>query len=193
MNRINIFLKLFVGRCRLLCIQIFNPKASVKIKSGGIIIPWSSDIEVASESNLRIGHSLSCRKNVVIAVRKNASLIIGDKVFINRNTIITSRKYIAIGNGVTIGPNVCIYDHDHNVHCRGDFNSESIVINSNVWIGSNVIILKGVTIGKGSVIASGCIVTKDVPENTILIQKRDNFLRPLDGIKNKGNLVGDNC
>lgn len=34
--------------------------------------------------------------------------------------------------------------------------------------------LKGVTIGEHCVIASGVIVTKDVPANTVLIQKRIN-------------------
>lgn len=39
-----------------------------------------------------------------------------------------------------------------------------------------MVILKGITIGENSVISAGCIVTKDVPINTILIQKRTNTL-----------------
>ena len=35
--------------------------------------------------------------------------------FINRNCVIVSKKEIDIGDRVTIGPNVCIYDHDHNL------------------------------------------------------------------------------
>lgn len=46
----------------------------------------------------------------------------------------------------------------------------------NVWIGANVIILKGVTIGENSVVSAGSIITKDVPANTILVQKRTNTL-----------------
>lgn len=52
--------------------------------------------------------------------------------------------------------------------------SDNVVVRRNAWIGANVVILKGVTIGENAVIASGAIVTKDVPANQILIQKRNN-------------------
>ena len=48
-----------------------------------------------------------------------------------------------------------------------------------MWIGAGAIILKGVTIGDNAVIASSCVVTKDVPPNTILIQKREGLLKPI--------------
>ena len=47
-----------------------------------------------------------------------------------------------------------------------------MAIGKNVWIGAGAIILKGVIIGENSVISAGSIVTKDIPANTILIQKR---------------------
>lgn len=107
---------------------------------------------------------------------------LGNGVFINRNTIITSRRSIIIEDGVTIGPNVCIYDHDHNVNNRGEYILQNVVVKKNVWIGSGVIILKGVTIGENAVVASGSVVTKDVPDNTILIQKRQSFLKKYERI-----------
>lgn len=58
------------------------------------------------------------RAGSVLTVRQGAHLKIGKSVFINRNTIIAARKSITIGDGVTIGPNVCIYDHDHDIHNR---------------------------------------------------------------------------
>lgn len=48
------------------------------------------------------------------------------------------------------------------------------------WIGASVVILKGVTIGENSVIASGSIVTKDVPANTLFIQKRQSFYKSIN-------------
>lgn len=59
----------------------------------------------------------------------------------------------------------------------GGYCVKEIYIDKNVWIGSNVVILKGVTIGADSVVASGCVVTKDIPANTILIQKRLNTVK----------------
>jgi maltose O-acetyltransferase len=43
-----------------------------------------------------------------------------------------------------------------------------IKVEDNVWIGANATILPGVTIGKNSIVGAGAVVTKDVPENTIV-------------------------
>lgn len=94
-----------------------------------------------------------------------------NSVFINRNSMIVSMEKIFIGSGVTIGPNVCIYDHDHNIGRRkGEetFCSSPVIIKQNAWIGANVVITRGVTIGKNSVIAAGAVVTSDVQENCIV-------------------------
>lgn len=36
------------------------------------------------------------------------------------------------------------------------------------WIGAAATILPGVTIGENSVVASGAVVSKDVPDNTVV-------------------------
>ena len=43
-----------------------------------------------------------------------------------------------------------------------------IVIKNNAWIGASATILPGITIGENSIVAAGAIVTKDVPNNTIV-------------------------
>lgn len=43
-----------------------------------------------------------------------------------------------------------------------------IHIGRNVWIGAGAIVLPGVTIGDGAVVAAGAVVTKDIPDNTIV-------------------------
>lgn len=52
-----------------------------------------------------------------------------------------------------------------------------MIIKKKSWIGAGVIILKGVTIGENCVVASGSVVTKDVPDNSILIQKRQSIYK----------------
>ena len=42
------------------------------------------------------------------------------------------------------------------------------LINDDVWIGANAIILRGVKIGIGAVIGAGAIVTKDVPNFSVV-------------------------
>lgn len=56
-------------------------------------------------------------------------------------------------------------------------NQKGITIEDNCWIGSNVIILDGVTIGEGSVIAAGTIVTKSIPRNSKVIDKRNKIIQ----------------
>ena len=43
-----------------------------------------------------------------------------------------------------------------------------VVIQDYVWIGAKCIILAGVTIGKGAIVAAGAVVTKNVPEFTVV-------------------------
>ena len=59
-------------------------------------------------------------------------------------------------------------DHDFMPEKRGNMTGKPIVIGKNVWIGANVTVLGGVTIGDNAIVAAGAVVTKDVPENTIV-------------------------
>lgn len=167
-----------LSRARITFLKCNNPHAQVVV-TGGLNISKDADIEVSNGSKLTLGRGLHVRKNTILAARDNAILAFGEGCFVNRNSIIIARRSIVIGNGVTIGPNVCIYDHDHDMRVHGSFFLASIEIKDNVWIGANATILKGVTIGEGAVVASGCIVTHDVPPHTILIQKRNSIYKDI--------------
>ena len=113
----------------------------------------------------------------------SGKLIIGPHVYINRNCNIVSHTFIKIGKKCTIGPNVCIYDHDHNFRSQNrdtEYVCKPITIGDNVWIGSNVIIIKGVTIGDNSVIAAGAIVKGDVPSNSIYVSNSEYSIKPIE-------------
>lgn len=166
----------FLSSIRLRIKSMLSPNSGI-VLTGFSRVNRNTAIEVANKSLLKIGKGVYTRQGVALSVRDGATLELGNGVFINRNTIITSRRSIIIEDGVTIGPNVCIYDHDHDVHNRGEYVLENMIVKKNAWIGSGVIILKGVTIGENAVVASGSVVTKDVPDNTILIQKRQSFFK----------------
>lgn len=149
-----------------------------KIEFGGqCLISSKCDLEIARNSSIHIGKRVTAEKNGLIAVRPSGTVFLGDGVYINRNCTIVAHQKIVIEDGVTIGPNCCIYDHDHDVMDRGSFITKSIHIGKNAWIGANVLIMKGVKIGEGSIVGAGCIVTKDVPSNSTLVQKRENIVR----------------
>jgi acetyltransferase-like isoleucine patch superfamily enzyme len=45
---------------------------------------------------------------------------------------------------------------------------KSVVLGNDVWVGANALILGGVTVGHGAVIAAGAVVTKDVPDYSVV-------------------------
>ena len=46
--------------------------------------------------------------------------------------------------------------------------AKPVTIGSDVWLGGNVTILPGVTIGNNVIVAAGAVVTKDVPDNSLV-------------------------
>lgn len=95
---------------------------------------------------------------------------IGKDVFINMGCKFQDQGGIFIGDGVLIGHNVVLatLNHAKSPKDRGTMIPAPIHIGNHVWIGSNATILPGVTIGDGAIVAAGAVVTKDVPDNTIV-------------------------
>jgi acetyltransferase-like isoleucine patch superfamily enzyme len=102
-------------------------------------------------------------------VHPRASLTIGPYSRIN-GVHISVRQSVTIGKRVRIGPYTLIMDSDfHDVYNRSkEGKVNPVVISDDVWIASRAIILKGVTIGRGSMIAAGSVVTRDVPEYSLV-------------------------
>lgn len=136
-------------------VNLISPRATIKTKG---------------KSKVTIGRQSTMRRNSELSAT-NAIISIGEKVFINRNCMIVAHKQIDIGDGTTIGPGVYIYDHDHDM--KGGYVTQQVCIGKNVWIGAACIILKGVTIGDGAVVGAGTIVTKNIPTNAVVYQKRN--------------------
>ena len=53
-------------------------------------------------------------------------------------------------------------------------------VSEKVWIGGNVTILPGVTIGNNVVVAAGAVVTKDTPDNTLVVGVPAKKIRDLE-------------
>lgn len=98
------------------------------------------------------------------------NLTIGKHVFFNSGCKFQDQGGITIGDGSLIGHNVVLATLNHNLdpEHRGDIIPSPIHIGRNVWIGSGATVLPGVTIGNEAVVAAGAVVTKDVPDNTIV-------------------------
>ena len=110
--------------------------------------------------------SYSCINNAV------GDVVIGDHTRIGiHNTIIGP---VTIGNHVNLAQGITVTALNHNfddttkrIDEQG-IATKPVVISDDVWIGANAVILPGVTIGRHVVVAAGAVVTKDVPDNTIV-------------------------
>lgn len=98
------------------------------------------------------------------------NITIGKNVFLNMGCKFQDQGGICIGDGTLIGHNVVIATLNHAMapQDRGTMIPAPVHIGKQVWIGSNATILPGVTIGDGAIVAAGAVVTRDVPENTIV-------------------------
>ena len=94
---------------------------------------------------------------------------VGKHSHINRGCTIDARAGINIGDNVSISHGVKLFTGSHDAQSP-HFNAvfAPITIDDYAWLGIGCIVLKGVHIGKGAVVAAGAVVTKDVPEYTIV-------------------------
>ena len=81
---------------------------------------------------------------------------------------------VCIGNNVNLAQGITVTALNHNfddttkrIDEQG-VSTKPVVIGDDVWIGANAVILPGVTIGRHCVVAAGAVVTKDVPDNTVV-------------------------
>jgi len=98
----------------------------------------------------------------------------GCRIMDKRLGLFGSEPYlIEIGHNVTLAEDVKLITHDGGVAILRDEHPGlnvygKILIQNNCFIGINAVILPNVTIGPNSIVGAGSIVTRDVPENTVV-------------------------
>jgi len=111
-----------------------------------------------------IGKTFSCDNGKKIHIGNNFTG--------NFNFTILDIREVYIGDNVMIGPNTLITTVGHPLTPMGRRNhigiAKPVHIGNDVWIGGNVTILPGVTIENNVVVAAGAVVTKDIPDNTLV-------------------------
>lgn len=96
-------------------------------------------------------------------------LNIGANSIIGNDAFLDARRGIDIGDNVNIGGHVQIFTLEHDPQ-DSEFGIKGgpVSIGDRCYIATRSIILPGVRIGEGAVVAAGAVVTKDVPEFTIV-------------------------
>lgn len=97
---------------------------------------------------------------------------VGDEFLANYNVTFLDVTNINIGDNVWIGPCTLIATVNHPLNPAGRRKhlgiAKEVTIGNDVWIGGNVTIVPGVHIGNNVVVAAGAVVTKDVPDNSLV-------------------------
>ena len=139
-------------------------------------------MKVIYGKQIKFGKQVTFRSGFTLMIDKGANVIIGNDVFFNKDCTVDAVESIKIGDGTIFGENVKIYDHNHKFRKRNEpikkqgYSSKAIEIGTHCWIGSNVVILKGAKIGNNVVVGAGTIISSEIPDDTIVKPKRDNFI-----------------
>jgi len=102
----------------------------------------------------------------------DAFVYIEEDVVIGNNCKI--RPHVFIPTGVTIeddvfiGPGV-LFTNDKYPKVSGEWTLRNIVVKKGASIGAGAVILPGVTIGQHALVGSGAVVTKNVPDDALVV------------------------
>lgn len=111
-------------------------------------------------------------------------VMIGDDCIIGLGSVLIGP--VAIGHHVMLAQHVVISGLNHEyqditipIKSQG-ITKAPIVIGDNTWIGANSVITAGVTIGKNCVVAGGSVVTRDIPDYTVVAGTPARVLKQYD-------------
>ncbi|MCE2028150.1 acyltransferase [Sessilibacter corallicola] len=98
---------------------------------------------------------------------------IGEHCSIPSYANVSDTPYIKMGNNVRLS-NCSVFGHDGSVNMlnrafgRKFDKVAKVEFKDNVFVGHGAIILPGVTIGPNAIVAAGAVVSRDVPEDSIV-------------------------
>lgn len=125
-------------------------------------------------SRLQTGHFVLIREQNIIGnnVSIGSYTNIEHHVTIEDDARIHSGVFIPefchLKKGCWIGPKVCFTNAKYPRGERVKDELKGATVGENAKIGANVTILPGIIIGKNALVGSGSVVTKNVPENTVV-------------------------
>jgi len=148
-------------------------------------VKLGADVKIFSFVNL-YGCSIGDRTKIGTFVEIQKGVSIGADCKISSHTFIC--EGVTIRNRVFIGHNVTFINDkvpratnpDGSMQSAADWVCEPTLIEEGVSVGSSVTILCGVRIGKNAVIGAGAVVTKDVPENTVVTGVPAKYLKTVN-------------
>lgn len=142
---------------------------------------------------------VGCRFDCFLGANPSAKkLVFGHNVQLNDYVHIVAMDSVKIGDNVLMASHIFISDNSHGSY-KGDENDTNpnvppikreyatapVSIGDNTWIGEGVIIMPGVTIGKGCVIGGHSVVSKSIPDFSVVVGSPAKVIKKFDFIDNR--------
>lgn len=123
-----------------------------------VYIGRGARIRVAEGGRLEVGAGLYLSENCLVQVNPGSRAALGEGVFMNANARIVAAESVRVGDHVMLGPNVCVYDHDHAFGedgVSGDLVTSPVEIGERCWIGANSLVTRGARIADRICVGGG--------------------------------------
>lgn len=120
------------------------------------------EIQARIEPGAIIRDRVTIGKNAVIMMGSilNIGAVIGENTMIDMNAVVGARAII--GKNCHVGAGAVV------AGVLEPPSNSPVIIEDDVLIGANAVLLEGVKVERGAVVAAGSIVTKNVPQNTVV-------------------------
>ena len=140
----------------------------VKIFNNVKIMSFSHLENVKIENNVNIGHFARLRPGTVLRSGSRVGNFVEiKKGKIGKNSKINHLSYIGdseIGQNVNIGAGTITCNYD-------GVKKSKTIINDDVFVGSNSSLVAPLKIKKKSIVGAGSVITKDVKENSLALER----------------------
>ena len=158
-------------------------------RGGGVEVHESALLE---SENVGKGTRIWAHTHILPGARIGEDCNICDQVFIENDVIIGNRVTVKCGvhlwdgvrieDDVFVGPNVAFTNDrfPRSKHYPKEF--LNTVIRRGASIGANATLLPGITIGENAMVGAGAVVTRDVPENAVVVGNPARLIRCLTEI-----------
>ena len=127
------------------------------------------------------------RKKTLVDQIREAGGKVGENVQIFSAKIDMRWSFLlTIGNNVVISQaRILLHDGSTRLFCNNHSYVAAVNIGNNVFIGADSIVLPGTTVGNNVVVGAGTIVSKDIPDNSVVVGNPMRIIGTYENFKHK--------